>query len=72
VSADVYPDENDRKAAALWPKQADVPAGYDLDDWIGGEIQVKYRQALAQFTRDQDVDKFIATMKQVDTRSTGG
>ena len=72
VPADVYPDENDRKAAALWPKQADVPAGYDLDDWIGGEIQVKYRQALAQFTRDQDVDKFIATMKQVDTRSTGG
>jgi hypothetical protein len=33
---------------------------------------VKYRQALAQFTRDRDVDKFIATMKQVDTRSTGG
>jgi ABC-type glycerol-3-phosphate transport system substrate-binding protein len=72
VPADVYPDENDRKAAELWPKQADVAAGYDLDDWIGGEIQVKYRQALAQFTRDQDVDKFIATMKQVDTRSTGG
>jgi alpha-glucoside transport system substrate-binding protein len=72
VPADVYPDENDRKAAALWPKQADVPAGYDLDDWIGGEIQVKYRQAQAQFTRDRDVDKFIATMKQVDTRSTGG
>ena len=72
VPAEAYPDENDRKAAALWPKSADVAAGYDLDDWIGGEIQVKYRQALAQFTRDQDVDKFIATMKQVDTRSTGG
>jgi ABC-type glycerol-3-phosphate transport system substrate-binding protein len=72
VPADVYPDENDRKAAALWPKSAGVAAGYDLDDWIGGEIQVKYRQALAQFTRDRDVDKFIATMKQVDTRSTGG
>jgi ABC-type glycerol-3-phosphate transport system substrate-binding protein len=72
VPADVYPDENDRKAAALWPKQADVPAGYDLDDWIGGEIQVKYREALAQFTRDQDVDKFIATMTKVDTRSSGG
>jgi alpha-glucoside transport system substrate-binding protein len=69
VPADVYPDENDRRAAALWPKQADVPAGYDLDDWIGGEIQVKYRQALAQFTRDRDVDKFIATMTQVDTRA---
>jgi alpha-glucoside transport system substrate-binding protein len=71
VAADVYPDENDRKAAELWPKNADVPAGYDLDDWIGGEIQVKYRQALAQFVRDQDVDKFIGTMTQVDTRATG-
>jgi hypothetical protein len=49
-----------------------VPAGYDLDDWIGGEIQVKYREALAQFTRDQDVDKFIAAMTKVDTRSSGG
>ena len=28
VSPDVYPDENDRKAAELWPKSADVPAGY--------------------------------------------
>jgi len=71
VQPDVYPDVNDRRAAELWPKSADVPAGYDLDDWIGGEIQVKYRQALAQFVRDQDVDKFIATMTQVDTRSTG-
>jgi alpha-glucoside transport system substrate-binding protein len=71
VAADVYPDENDRKAAELWPKSADVPAGYDLDDWIGGEIQVKYRQALAQFVRDQDVDKFIGTMTQVDTRASG-
>jgi alpha-glucoside transport system substrate-binding protein len=69
VQLDVYPDENDRRAAELWPKSADVPAGYDLDDWIGGEIQVKYRQALAQFVRDQDVDKFIATMTQVDTRA---
>jgi hypothetical protein len=32
---------------------------------------VKYRQALAQFVRDQDVDKFIGTMTQVDTRATG-
>ena len=70
VQPDVYPDENDRRAAELWPKSADVPAGYDLDDWIGGEIQVKYRQALAQFVRDQDVDKFIATMTRVDTRAT--
>jgi alpha-glucoside transport system substrate-binding protein len=64
-----YPDENDRKAAELWPRSADVPAGYDLDDWIGGEIQVRYRQALGQFVRDQDVDKLVATMTQVDTRA---
>ncbi|HYY81711.1 MAG TPA: extracellular solute-binding protein [Actinomycetes bacterium] len=71
VPASVYPNENDRKAAALWPKSASVAAGYDLDDWIGGEIQVKYRQALAQFTRDRDVSKFIATMTRVDTRAKG-
>jgi hypothetical protein len=33
---------------------------------------VKYRQALAEFTRDRDVDKFIATMTKVDTRASGG
>lgn len=71
VPVDVYPDENDRRAAELWPKSPDVGAGYDLDDWIGGEIQVKYRQALADFVRNQDVDKFIATMTEVDTRSKG-
>lgn len=71
VSPEVYPDENDRKAAELWPKSADVPAGYDLDDWIGGEIQVKYRQALAEFVRDQDVDRFISSMTQADTRAQG-
>ncbi|WUD70324.1 extracellular solute-binding protein [Streptomyces sp. NBC_00510] len=69
VPASAYPDVNDRNAAALWPKSASDQAGYDLDDWIGGEIQVKYRQALAQFVRDRDVTSFIATMKQVDTRS---
>lgn len=71
VPLSAYPDENDRKAAQLWPKSADVPAGFDLDDWIGGQIQVKYRQALAQFVRDQDVAKFITTMTQVDTRAKG-
>ncbi len=71
VPPEVYPDVNDRKAAELWPKSGDVPAGYDLDDWIGGEIQVRYRQALAQFVRDTDVDSFIATMTEVDTRAGG-
>lgn len=68
VPASVYPSVNDQKAAALWPKDASTPAGYDLDDWIGGEIQVKYRQALDQFIADQNVDAFIKTMTQVDTR----
>ena len=71
VPVSVYPDENDKKAADLWPKSADVKAGYDLDDWIGGEIQVKYREALAQLVRDHDVDSFIATMTKVDTRAEG-
>ena len=48
VPADVYPSEERPKAASLWPKDATAAAGYDLDDWIGGEIQVKYRQALAE------------------------
>ncbi|MGW3622174.1 ABC transporter substrate-binding protein [Streptomyces sp. NPDC000880] len=71
VPATAYPDVNDRQAAALWPKSAKDQAGYDLDDWIGGEIQVKYKQALSQFVRDRNVSSFIATMKQVDTRSAG-
>lgn len=69
VPASVYPNVNDRKAAGLWPKDDGTPAGYDLDDWIGGSIQAKYRQALEEFVRDQDVDRFIATMTKVDTRS---
>jgi ABC-type glycerol-3-phosphate transport system substrate-binding protein len=69
VPESVYPNVNDRKAAALWPKDADTAAGYDLDDWIGGEIQTKYREALQQFVRDQDVDRFIDTMTKVDTRA---
>jgi alpha-glucoside transport system substrate-binding protein len=69
VPLSVYPNVNDRKAAALWPKNPTTAAGYDLDDWIGGEIQVKYRQALAQFVRDQNVGRFISAMTKIDTRS---
>lgn len=71
VPDSVYPDVNDRKAAALWPKSADTAAGYDLDDWIGGEIQTKYREALQGFVRDQNVQRFIDTMTKVDTRAKG-
>ncbi|WP_167459248.1 MULTISPECIES: ABC transporter substrate-binding protein [Streptomyces] len=71
VPASAYPNVNDRKAAALWPKSASQQAGYDLDDWIGGEIQVKYQQALSQFVRDTDVNAFIGKMKKIDTRSQG-
>lgn len=72
VPTSAYPDVNDQKAAELWPKDASVKAGYDLDDWIGGEIQVKYRQALSQFVSNPDVGQFIAAMKQIDTRSHAG
>ena len=69
VSADTYPTDIDRKAAALWPTDPSVAAGYDLDDWIGGEVQATYTQALQQLVRDYDVDAFIDTMNEVDTRS---
>lgn len=69
VPMSVYPTSIDRAAAKLWPRGADAAAGYDLDDWIGGEIQSKYTQGLQQLIRDQDVDAFIETMTQVDTRS---
>src|SRR5919197_876918 len=62
VPASVYPNENDRKAAALWPKSASVAAGYDLDDWIGGEMQGKYRQGVPPFTPDPGVRKVLAPM----------
>lgn len=71
VSLDVYPDENDVKAAELWPRDPATEAGYDLDDFIGGQIQSTEREALQQLVRDQDVNRFIATMTQVDTRATG-
>lgn len=69
VPLDAYPEGNDREAAMLWPREADVAGLYDLDDSIGGEIQSTQAQALQQFVRDQDVDAFIATMTAVDTRS---
>ncbi|GAB4098101.1 ABC transporter substrate-binding protein [Sinomonas halotolerans] len=69
VPADVYPSESDRAAAALWPKDASGAAGYDLDDWIGGEIQAKYRQALDNLIRTHDVEKFTQAMVAADTRS---
>ncbi len=71
VPLDVYPNENDVKAAQLWPRDPATQAGYDLDDFIGGEIQATEREALQQLARDHDVARFIATMTQVDTRAGG-
>jgi alpha-glucoside transport system substrate-binding protein len=71
VPTSVYPSTNDQKAAALWPKDAQSAAGYDLDDWIGGQIQVKYRENLDQLIRTQDVNAFIAAMEAADTRPRG-
>lgn len=70
VPLDAYPTTIDRKAARLWPRDADTLAGYDLDDWIGGEIQSRYVDALEQFVRNPDVEGFIGTMVKVDTRSS--
>ena len=69
VPSDVYPTVNDQRAADLWPKDEAGVAGYDLDDWIGGEIQAVYRDALVDLIRSGDVDAFIATMTEADTRS---
>ena len=71
VPTNVYPSANDKKAASLWPKDASAAAGYDLDDWIGGEIQVKYRQALQNLIRNRDVAAFTQAMVAADTRSKG-
>ncbi len=72
VSSDVYPDVNDQKAAELWPSDPSVGAVYDLDDFIGGEIQTTLREALQQFIRDQDVDGIVSTMVEVDEQVRGG
>ena len=69
VSPDTYPTDLDREMAELWPADPSVAAGYDLDDWIGGEIQTKYTQALQRLVRDYDVDAFISAMVDADTRS---
>ncbi len=71
VPLDVYPDENDRMAAELWPAGADAQAVYDLDDFIGGEIQSTLREALQQFVRDQDVESIVQTMVSVDEQVRG-
>ncbi len=43
-------------------------AGYDLDDWIGGEIQSTLRRcAASSWSATVDVEAFIATMTEVDT-----
>lgn len=71
VPSSAYPTANDKAAADLWPKDAADQAGYDLDDWIGGELQSKYRNALVELVRSQDAAAFIETMKSADTRSNG-
>lgn len=71
VSVDVYPDVNDQAAAELWPADPSVAAVYDLDDFIGGEIQTVLRESLQQFVRDQDVEAIVAAMVEVDERVRG-
>jgi alpha-glucoside transport system substrate-binding protein len=71
VPLEAYPTDIDRQSAELWPRGGDVTAAYDLDDWIGGEIQSEYVAALQELVRDYDVDAFVATMTEVDTRSAG-
>jgi ABC-type glycerol-3-phosphate transport system substrate-binding protein len=71
VPSDVYPTANDQAAAELWPKDAEARAGYDLDDWIGGELQSQYRNALVELVRTQDAEAFTQTMTAADTRSNG-
>lgn len=72
VTADAYPDDNDRKAAELFPTDPQDQAVYDLDDFIGGQIQTTLRDALQQFVRDQDVDSIVTTMVEVDEQVRGG
>jgi alpha-glucoside transport system substrate-binding protein len=71
VPVDVYPDVNDQAAAELWPSDPSVAAVYDLDDFIGGEIQTVLRESLQQFVRDQDVEAIVSAMVEVDERVRG-
>ncbi len=71
VAVDVYPDVNDQSAAELWPSDPSVAAVYDLDDFIGGEIQTVLRESLQQFVRDQDVEAIVGAMVEVDQRVRG-
>ncbi|MPZ51198.1 MAG: extracellular solute-binding protein [Acidimicrobiia bacterium] len=72
VAVDVYPNENDARAAELWPSDADAEAGYDLDDFIGGEVQATERAALQGFVQNQDVEAFIGEMTSVAQSVQGG
>lgn len=65
VSIDTYPNANDAAAAELWPSGSDAEAGYDLDDFIGGEIQSTEVTGLQQFVRDQDTDALIGRLVEV-------
>lgn len=69
VPIDEYPDVNDQQAAELWIG-AEV-ALYDLDDFIGGEIQSVLQSSLQQFIRDQDVATIVDAMVEVDERVRG-
>lgn len=71
VALDVYPNDNDAKAAELWPSGPDAQAGYDLDDFIGGEIQSTEQAALQQFVTDQDTASLVQQMVDVNTSVRG-
>ena len=71
VSLDVYPTENDRLAAELWPANSGAVALYDSDDAVGGQIQTTLVSALQQFVGDQDVDRIVETMVAVDEEVRG-
>lgn len=72
VPLSAYPDSNDRAAAELWPRDEDTAAAYDLDDWIGGQVQSEYLSALEEFVREPDVDAFISSMTEIDSRASEG
>lgn len=65
VSPDVYPDANDVAAAKLWPADASATAVYDIDDFIGGQIQSTEVESLQALVRDGDANTFVSTMVEV-------